>query len=284
MHILVFGKSGQVASELARIGGENITCLDRNAADLCDPAACAAIIATTDADIIINAAAYTAVDKAEEEETLATVINGASVSAMAHEAAARDIPFLHISTDYVFDGTGDQAWKPNDTTGPISAYGRSKLAGEQAVTVAGGPHAIMRTSWVFSRHGSNFVKTMLRLGAERDALSIVNDQIGGPTSALDIAKALMRMAQRFHAGLGRSGLYHFAGGPDTSWAGFAIEVFKQAGLNVDVTGISSAQYPTPAKRPENSRMDCTDITHAFHIKRPDWRISLNKTLNELGAV
>ncbi len=284
MRILTFGKSGQVARELARIGGESITCLDRNVADLSDPTACSAIIAATDADIIINAAAYTAVDKAEEEVALATAINGTAVSAMAHEAAARGIPFLHISTDYVFDGTGDQPWKPDDTTGPISTYGKSKLAGELGVATAGGPHALMRTSWVFSSHGNNFVKTMLRLGAERDALSIVNDQIGGPTSAADIANALMHMAQSFYQGQAKSGLYHFAGRPDTSWTEFAIEIFKQAKLNVDVTGIPSAQYPTPAARPGNSRMDCTDITHAFGVTRPDWRISLNKVLNELGAV
>lgn len=284
MRVLVFGKSGQVATELARIGGDHMTCLGRDSADLSDPSACAAVIAATDADVIINAAAYTAVDKAEEEEALATTINGTSVSTMAHEAATRDIPFLHISTDYVFDGTGNKPWQPNDTTGPISAYGRSKLAGELGVTAAGGTYAVMRTSWVYSSHGNNFVKTMLRLGAERDALSIVNDQIGGPTSATDIADALMRMAQSFYKGQGQSGLYHFAGGPDASWADFAVEIFKQANLAVDVTGIPSAQYPTPAARPENSRMNCNNITRTFGVERPNWRISLNKVLNELGAI
>ncbi len=284
MHVLVFGKSGQVATELARLGGNNITCLGRDLADLSDPTACAAVIAATDADVIINAAAYTAVDKAEKEEQLATTVNGTSVEAMARVAAARDIPFLHISTDYVFDGTGNKPWKPKDATGPISAYGRSKLTGELGVAAAKGRYAVMRTSWVYSSHGNNFVKTMLRLGAERNALSIVNDQIGGPTSAADIASALMCMAQNFYEGRGQSGLYHFAGGPDASWANFATDIFKQANLAVDVTGISSAQYPTPAIRPGNSRMDCNDITRMFGVKRPDWRISLNKVLNELGAI
>jgi dTDP-4-dehydrorhamnose reductase len=284
MRILVFGKSGQVATELARIGDDNMTCLGRDIVDLSNPSACAAIITATDADVIINAAAYTAVDMAEDEEVLATTINGTSVSTMAHIAAARDIPFLHISTDYVFDGSGSKPWQPNDTTRPINAYGRSKLVGELGVAAANGTYAMMRTSWVYSSHGKNFVKTMLRLGAERNVLSIVNDQIGGPTSAADIAGALMRMAQSFHQGQGQSGFYHFASGPDISWADFAVEIFKQAKLTVDVTGIPSAQYPTPAARPANSRMDCSDITHAFGVKRPDWRVSLNKVLTELGAI
>jgi dTDP-4-dehydrorhamnose reductase len=284
MRILVFGKSGQVATELARIGGDNMICLGRGDADLSNPAACAAIIAATDADVIINAAAYTAVDKAEDEEALATIINGISVAAMARVAAARDIPFLHISTDYVFDGSGNKPRHPGDITGPINAYGRSKLAGELGVAAAGGTYAVMRTSWVYSGYGNNFVKTMLRLGAKRGALSVVNDQIGGPTSAADIADALMRMAQSLYKGQGQSGLYHFAGAPDISWAGFATEIFKQARLTVDVTGIPFAQYPTPAARPANSRMDCNDIAHAFGIKRPDWRVSLNKVLNQLGAI
>lgn len=284
MRVLVLGKSGQVARELARIGGNNMTCLGRDIVDLSNSSACAAIIAATDADVIINAAAYTAVDMAEDEEVLATTINGTSVSTMARIAAARDIPFLHISTDYVFDGSDSKPWQPNDTTQPINAYGRSKLVGELGVAAANGTYAVMRTSWVYSSHGNNFVKTMLRLGAERDVLSIVNDQIGGPTSAADIAGALMRMAQSFHQGQGQSGFYHFAGGPDISWANFAVEIFKQTKLTVDVTGIPSAQYPTPAARPVNSRMDCSDITHAFGVKRPDWRVSLNTVLTELGAI
>jgi len=282
MKVFVFGKTGQVATELSY--HKQVTCLARDQADLNNPQNCAKIIAETDADIIINAAAYTAVDKAEEEEALATLINGAAVAHMANAAAARNIPFLHISTDYVFDGSGTQPWTPNDPVAPLGAYGRSKLVGERAVTAAGGPHAILRTSWVFSAHGNNFVKTMLRLGAGRDALNIVNDQIGGPTSAADIAATLMKIAQQFHKGQGHSGIYHFSGGPAVSWADFATEVFKQTGLDINVTGILSSDYPTPAKRPSNSRMDCSDIEAAFGVSIPDWRKSLTDVLKELGAV
>ena len=190
-----------------------------------------------------------AVDNAEAEEPLATQINGTTPAQIAIVAAARNIPFFHISTDYVFAGTGDTPWKPNNITNPLSAYGRSKLIGEDAVTAAGGPHIILRTSWVYSAHGNNFVKTMLRLGAERDALNIVDDQIGGPTSADDIAQSLMAIATQFHAGNGVSGIYHFAGGPDCSWADFATEIFTQTKQNVTVTGIPSSEYPTPAARP-----------------------------------
>jgi len=282
MKVLVFGRTGQVATELSY--HKQVTCLARDQADLSNPQNCAEIITEIDADIIINAAAYTAVDKAEEEEKLATLINGVAVADMANAAAARNIPFLHISTDYVFDGSGTQPWTPNDPVAPLGVYGRSKLAGERGVTAAGGPHAILRTSWVFSAHGNNFVKTMLRLGADRDTLNIVNDQIGGPTSAADIANALMKIAQLFHKGRGCSGIYHFSSEPAVSWADFATEVFKQSELDIKVTGIPASDYPTPAKRPSNSRMDCSDIETAFGISTPDWRKSLTSILKELGAV
>ncbi len=283
MKILVFGKSGQVARELARRGGVGVTCLDRAAADLCDPEACAALIAATDADVVINAAAYTAVDKAEAEAALAEVINGAAPAAMAAAAARRNIPFLHISTDYVFDGSGDTPWRSDDPTGPVSAYGRTKLAGEAGVRAAGGVHAILRTAWVFSAHGNNFVKTMLRLGGERDALSIVNDQIGGPTAAGDIAAALLNMAAQFQRGQGISGIYHFSGAPDVSWADFAGEIFRQAGLGVAISGIASKDYPTPAERPKNSRLDCSALARDYGIRRPDWRDALARVLQELAT-
>ena len=197
MRVLVFGQTGQVATELARQAAPDMamTCMGRDRADLSDPAACAAVIAASDADVVINAAAYTAVDRAESAEDLATTINGTAPGAMAAACKAAGIPFLHVSTDYVFDGSGTRPWQPDDATGPLGAYGRSKLAGEQAVRAAGGAHAITRTSWVFSAHGANFVKTMLRLGAERDKLTIVADQIGGPTAAADIAAALLTMAR-----------------------------------------------------------------------------------------
>ncbi|MDP5365393.1 MAG: dTDP-4-dehydrorhamnose reductase [Paracoccaceae bacterium] len=283
MRVLVFGQTGQVATELARQAASDMvmTCLGRDRADLSDPAACAAVIAASDADVVINAAAYTAVDRAESEEDLATTINGTAPGAMAAACAARGIPFLHVSTDYVFDGSGTQPWQPDDATGPLGAYGRSKLAGEQAVRAAGGPHAIMRTSWVFSAHGANFVKTMLRLGAERETLTIVADQIGGPTAAADIAAALLTMARAFHAGKGTTGTYHFSGAPDVSWADFAREIFAQADLTCAVTDIPTSAYPTPARRPGNSRMDCTGLTRDFGIERPDWRASLASVMSDL---
>lgn len=272
MKLLVFGQTGQVAHALHTLPQE-ITTLPRTVADLTDPAACAAIIHEAQADAVINAAAYTAVDRAEEEEDLATLINGTTPGAMAQACADRGLPFLHISTDYVFDGTGQTPWKPGDPVGPINAYGRSKLAGERAIAQAGGNWAILRTSWVFSDHGANFVKTMLRLSQTRDALSVVADQIGGPTPASGIAQALVTMAQAMADGQG-GGLHHYAGQPFTSWECFARETFAQAGRDVQVTGIPSSGYPTPARRPLNSRLDCGSLGSEFGITPPDWQAAL----------
>ncbi|WP_282063802.1 dTDP-4-dehydrorhamnose reductase [Roseobacter litoralis] len=281
LRILVLGKTGQVASELARFG--SVTCLNRDQADLTDPGACEAVIAECDADAIINAAAYTAVDRAEEDRETAMLVNAMAPTAMAAAAAARGIPFVHISTDYVFDGSGNTPWQPHDATGPLGVYGTSKLGGEKGGTAAGGPHAILRTSWVFSAHGANFVKTMRRLGAERDALTIVADQIGGPTPARDIAAACVTIARALKDDPSKSGIYHFSGAPDISWAGFAREIFAQCGLSVDVTDIPTSQYPTPAERPLNSRLDCSTTTTAFGIARPDWRAGLAQVLNDLNT-
>ena len=278
MTVLVFGKTGQVAQELARLG--DVICMDRSQADLSDPAACAEIIAQTDASAVINAAAYTAVDRAEDEETLATRINGLTPAALARTAAARGLPFVQISTDYVFDGSGDQPWTPDAPTAPLNAYGRSKLAGEEGVRAAAGPHVILRTSWVFSALGANFVKTMLRLSESRDQLTVVADQIGGPTWAGDIARTCLTLAEALMNGH-PGGTYHLSGGPDTSWASFAREIFAQAGRATHVTDIPTANYPTPAKRPANSRLDCTSLTCDFAIPRPDWRAGLTHVLKEL---
>ncbi|MGB7318914.1 MAG: dTDP-4-dehydrorhamnose reductase, partial [Planktotalea sp.] len=237
MRVLVFGKTGQVARALQRFDG--VTALPRAEVDLSDPTACAAIIAGTDADVIINAAAYTGVDTAETDSYMAFRVNSEAPTAMATAAAKRALPFLHVSTDYVFDGSGAQPWRENDPTGPLGVYGASKLAGEQGVRAAGGPLAILRTSWVVSAHGNNFVRTMLRLGAEREALTIVADQIGGPTCARDIAAALMGMAEQLQSDPSKSGTYHFAGAPDVSWADFAREIFAQSGIICDVTDIPS---------------------------------------------
>lgn len=280
MRLLIFGETGQLARELARIAPD-ATFLGRKAADLTDPDRCAEIVLNTGAEAVINAAAYTAVDRAEDEPEIAAAINGLAPAAMARAAAARGLPFLHVSTDYVFDGSGRAPRKPGDRTGPLGVYGRSKLAGETGVRLAGGTHAILRTSWVFSAHGANFVKTMLRLGAERGALNIVADQIGGPTPAAAIAAALIPMAEALVQDLQRAGTYHFSGAPDVSWADFAREIFAQSDLSCAVTDIGTSAYPTPAQRPLNSRLDCSALKDAFGIDRPDWRQGLAAVLAEL---
>ena len=283
MKALVFGSTGQVAQEL-RLRLPKAVFLSRSDADLRKPDSCADAIAACDADVVINAAAYTAVDQAESDEDVAMLVNGTAPARMAQAAAARGLPFLHISTDYVFDGSGTRPWQPDDDTGPLGAYGRSKLAGEHGIHAAGRRFAILRTSWVFSAHGTNFVKTMLRLGKTRDSLSVVADQIGGPTAAGDIAAALIEMGRLLSLGLGAPGTYHFAGAPDVSWAAFAREIFHQAGLKTQVMDIPSAAYPTPAQRPQNSRLDCSTLETVFGVARPDWRKSLHKVLKELGEI
>lgn len=282
MKLLVFGQTGQLATELIRRApaGVTVQALGRDIADLANPAACGEAIRTTDADAVINAAAWTAVDKAEAEEDAATVVNGAAPTAMAEAAAARGLPFLHVSTDYVFDGMGSDAFTPDHALAPLGAYGRSKLVGEQGVRAAGGNHLILRTSWVFSAHGANFVKTMLRLGATRDSLTVVGDQIGGPTAAADIADALFAAAMQMVAGK-PGGTYHFAGAPNASWADFARAIMAGAGLACAIKDIPSTDYPTPAKRPLNSRLDCSSLQRDFGIARPDWHAGLTSVLDEL---
>ncbi|WP_424176534.1 dTDP-4-dehydrorhamnose reductase [Yoonia sp. TsM2_T14_4] len=283
MHVLVFGQTGQVATALAQqtCADITITCLGRDRADLTDTAACAAIIAQTHADVVINAAAYTAVDRAESEPDLARAINATAPAAMARACAARKIPFLHISTDYVFGGSGSRPWQVDDPTGPLGIYGQTKLAGEDAVRAAAGAHVILRTSWVFSAHGANFVKTMLRLGAMRPDINVVADQHGGPTAADDIAAALISIARAFHTGRGISGTYHFSGSPDVSWAGFARTIFASAGIDCAVQDIPTSAYPTPAARPANSRLDCSALARDYAIAQPDWQGSLRHVLQSL---
>ncbi|MBP1804941.1 dTDP-4-dehydrorhamnose reductase [Rubellimicrobium aerolatum] len=285
MRLLLIGRTGQVATEILRRAPEGVavTALGRDVADLSDPAACAAAIARAEADAVVNAAAWTAVDRAESEEEAARVINGEAPAAMARAAAARGLPFVHISTDYVFDGLGTKPFAPEDPVAPQNAYGRSKLLGEQGVRQAGGPHVILRTAWVFSAHGANFVKTMLRLGREREAITVVADQIGGPTPAAAIADACFALAQGLAQG-GPSGTHHFCGAPETSWAGFAEAIMAEAGLACRVNPIPSSAYPTPATRPLNSRMDCGSLHSAYGIAQPDWRDGLRNVLRELGAL
>ena len=203
---------------------------------------------------------------------------------MARACADLGIPFVHVSTDYVFDGSGETAWQPQDMVAPVNAYGRSKLAGEDGVRAASGTFAILRTSWVVSSHGNNFVKTMLRLGAERDRLTIVADQIGAPTPARDIAQACLDMARQLSADPGKSGTYHLQGCPEVSWAGLAVEIFAQTGVDCVVAEIATSAYPTPALRPLNSRLDCTTLNTVFNIPQPDWRLGLRDILNDLGEL
>ena len=279
MKILVFGKTGQVATELQAQG--DVVPLGRDEADLSQPGQCADAIRAHGPDVVINAAAYTAVDRAEQDEALATVINGDAPGAMAIACADLGIPLVHISTDYVFAGDGTKPWTPDDPVAPPNAYGRSKLAGELAIAASGCTHVILRTSWVFSAHGNNFVKTMLRLSDSRDALSVVADQIGGPTSARAIAAACLTIAGQIGRDTAVSGIHHFSGTPDASWADFATEIFRQAGRDVTVTGIGTKEYPTPAVRPLNSRLDCSRLAQTFGITCPDWRDELALVLRTL---
>ncbi|MEP3783585.1 dTDP-4-dehydrorhamnose reductase [Ascidiaceihabitans sp.] len=278
--ILVFGQSGQVARELSTL--PDVRNLGRDDVDLEYPLNCAEAIAIHKPAAVINAAAYTAVDAAEDNEARAHMINAAAPEAMAQACADLGIPFVSISTDYVFDGAGNAPWREGDMPAPINGYGRSKLAGEAAIAEIGGTWAVLRTSWVVSAHGNNFVKTMLRLGAERDALTIVADQIGGLTPARDIARACHHMAQSLISEPNKGGIYHFSGSPNASWADVARAVFKAADLTCAVTDIPSSDYPTPALRPLNSRLDCYKIKKTFGIKRPDWRAGIADIVKELA--
>ncbi|MEM6891321.1 MAG: dTDP-4-dehydrorhamnose reductase [Pseudomonadota bacterium] len=281
MTLLVFGQSGQVARELA-IEAPQAVFLDRTTVDLSQPETCAEAILTHKPSAVINAAAYTAVDQAEQEEEIATRVNGAAPGKMAQACAELTIPFVQISTDYVFSGSGTTPWHPAAETGPINAYGRSKLAGEEATRAAGGPHAILRTSWVFSAYGNNFLKTMLRVSESRDKLSVVADQTGGPTPAKAIARACLQIADALKGTPEHTGTYHFSGSPDVSWAGFAREIFQAAKRTVLVADIPTSAYPTPAIRPANSRLDCMSLSETFGIARPDWKDAVADIVKELA--
>ena len=287
MNILIFGKSGQVATSLvhqASAHGIVATSLGRDDFDLASLQDHRDILELIDAHqpkAIINAAAYTAVDKAESEPELADALNHKAPQNLALACKERGLPFLHISTDFVFDGLADRPYRESDPTGPVSIYGSSKLAGEKAAIAAGGCVAIMRTAWVFSATGGNFVKTMLRLGAERETLTVVADQFGGPTPADAIADALYIMAKQLIDAPEKDGIFHFAGAPQTHWADFARAIMEEAGLAANVTNITTADYPTPAARPAWSVLDCTKIEKTFGIKQPNWRDTLRETIQTL---
>ncbi|WP_114965466.1 dTDP-4-dehydrorhamnose reductase [Alkalilacustris brevis] len=280
MTLLVFGKGGQVSNELARQVPQ-ARFLGRDEADLSQPETCADWIARLAPQAVINAAAFTEVDRAESEEALATRINGAAPAAMARACAALGVPMVQISTDYVFDGSGTAPVSSDHPPAPLGAYGRSKLAGEKGVRAAGGVHAILRTSWVFSAHGANFVRTMLRLGAERDSLRVVADQTGGPTPASAIAAACVRIAAALRADPARGGTYHLSGQPDTTWADFARAIMAEAGLSCRIEDTPTSAWPTPAQRPLNSRLDCASLKAEFGISRPDWQAALAGVVKDL---
>ncbi len=283
MDLLIFGQTGQVARELARVAPD-AHFLRRQDADLADPPALAARIRTLRPDAVVNAAAWTGVDAAEDHEDQALAVNAAGPGAIALACTELSIPLVHLSTDYVFDGNGDAPFPPDHATAPLGAYGRTKLAGEKAVRAAGGAHANLRTSWVFSAHGANFVKSMLRASETRKDLSIVADQIGGPTPASAIAAACVTIARALTDNDSLGGTYHFSGAPDVSWADFAREIFRLAGRRVSVKDITTADYPTKAMRPGNSRLDCSLTQRTFGLSRPDWRLGLRRVLEELDVI
>jgi len=277
--ILVFGKTGQVAKELGMF--ENVITLDRTQVDLKYPHACADIILDYKPEAVINAAAYTAVDMAEIEEELANIINGESPGAMAHACAELKIPLVHISTDYVFKGIGEIPWQSHDKTNPQNAYGRSKLKGEQAISRSGASFVILRTSWVISAHGHNFVKKMLDLSKIKDSLTVVDDQVGGPTPARNIAKACIDIVYQLIKAPDKSGIYNFSGKPDVSWCQFANIIFQKVGRKTLALPISSSEYQTLASRPLNSRIDCGSTERTFNILRPLWCNGLKEILIDL---
>lgn len=280
--ILIFGKTGQVATELQRMG--DVLALSRDLTNLSNPSSCYDAIKIHAPKAVINAAAYTDVDKAETEEELATLINGNAPKAMALACANLNIPLVHLSTDYVFDGTGIKPWQPRDATKPQNVYGRSKKIGEDSIRSVGATYCILRTSWVISSHGTNFVKTMLNLSEKHNTLSVVSDQVGGPTPAKDIARACLQIVEQLKHAPSKSGTYHFSGAEDVSWADLATEIFQQTRRSIQVFPIPTCDYPTPAVRPQNSRLDCSKTGEVFFINRPDWRIGLNDILSELGVI
>ena len=261
--------------------GSEMCIRDRDQADLLNPSSCAEAIWQYKPRAVINAAAYTAVDKAESEENLANTINGDAPGAMASTCADLDIPLVHISTDYVFDGSGVTPWSVTDTPNPKNAYGRSKLKGEHAIKASGCVYAILRTSWVVSAHENNFVKTMRRLSETRDRITVVNDQIGGPTCARDIAKTCISIAEQLIQDQSKSGIYHYSGQPNLSWCELANAIFEQMDCKTIASPIPTAEYLTPARRPLNSRLDCKATQDTFGIARPFWRDGIKEILRDL---
>ena len=279
MRILLTGCAGQLGRELKR----SLTCLgdviacDRQEFDLADPDALRKAVREAAPTVIVNTAAHTAVDKAESEPELAMAINAIAPGVLAEEARRLGALLIHYSTDYVFDGTKPAPYTEDDSPAPLSVYGRSKREGELAIAATGARHLILRTSWVYGLHGANFMKTMLRLGKERDELRVVGDQVGAPTWSRHLADATALIVARRDA---PQGLYHLAAAGETSWHGYAEAIFaeaRRAGLlnkSPVVHRITSADYPLPAARPANSRLDCSRFRRDFDLTLPDWRTGL----------
>jgi len=286
MNILLLGKTGQVGFELHRTLSPlgTINAPGRETLDLMNEEAVANLLANTTPNLIVNAAAWTAVDSAEEHQAEAKQLNAELPEQLASYAKANNIRLIHYSSDYVYPGNGDEAWTENSPTGPLSVYGTSKLAGDQAIQKSGADYLIFRTSWVYSARGNNFMKTMLRLAKSKTELNIVADQIGAPTPARLIAQVT---TLAIHGKLGK-GLYHLAPRGETSWHGFAQEIFRLAQENgvqlamgsESAYPIPTSDYPTPATRPLNSRMDITKLEGALNIELPDWQSQLALTLGE----
>jgi dTDP-4-dehydrorhamnose reductase len=289
--ILVIGRSGQVARALAALTGPDLrlVCAGReDGLDLTQPATVAAAIGTFQPALLVNAAAYTGVDRAESERTAAFVLNRDGPAMVADLAAAAGLPLIHLSTDYVFDGDKAGPYVEADPVRPVCVYGATKAAGEAAIRARTDDHVILRTAWVYAAGGSNFVRTMLRLADERDEISVVDDQRGNPTAAADIAAAVCEVARTILSGRGRPGVFHLAGAGDTTWFGFASEIFRlraAAGGRVpdSVRPVTTADYPTPARRPANSRLDCRALAMAYGISLPDWRQSLAPVVAQIVA-
>ena len=291
MRVAVTGFRGQVATSLVERSGDDVVIISlaRPEVTLEDRAAVLDGVARARPDVVINAAAYTAVDKAESEEWLAGQVNGAGAGHVAEAAARIGAPILHLSTDYVFDGLLDRPYREDDATGPTGAYGRSKLEGERRVAELCPNSVILRTAWVYSPFGANFVRTMLRLNESRDEVGVVADQHGNPTSALDIADALIAIARRLSQDPSPElrGVFHMTGGGEATWADFAEAIFADAGARgrraTRVKRITTADYPTPARRPANSRLDNGKLKRVYGLALPDWRPSLAVCLERLLA-
>ena len=293
MRIAVTGKAGQLVTSLAERGavaGHEVVALGRPELDLADPASIARVLEAAAPEVIVSAAAYTAVDKAESESDLAHAVNGVGAGVVAAAARTLDVPLVHISTDYVFDGALGRPYVESDPTGPSGVYGASKLAGEQAVLAAyGGNSAVLRVAWVYSPFGANFVKTMLCLAGNRDEVSVVADQLGNPTSALEIADAILLVATNLvsNGNPALRGIFHMTASGEATWADFAEAIFAasvaRSGPTAQVKRITTADYPTPAKRPANSRLDCDLIAKTHGVVLPDWRQSLESVMARLHS-